>query len=258
MQTLQLTISNRIASLTLNRPESLNSFNGEMHADFKQALADIKKSDARVLLITGNGKGFCAGQDLSDRKVSETTADLGDSLEERYNPLIRALTTLELPIVCAVNGVAAGAGVSLALCADIIIMHKRASLVLAFSKIGLVPDSGCSWLLTHAIGWRRARALSLMGGRISSAQAYDWGLAWAIYEDEEFEDETRQLCETLAKAPTKGLAYTKRLFSRAAIAELHTQLDDERDYQRLAGRTEDYREGVSAFFDKREPQFNGK
>ena len=258
MSTVLLDINNHIASLTLNRPESLNSFNDTMHEAFRGALTDIKQSDARVLLVTGAGKGFCAGQDLSDRQVNAQAVDLGASVEQRYNPLIRALNDMDLPIVCAVNGVAAGAGVGLALCSDILLMHQQASFVLAFSKIGLVPDSGCSWFLAHAVGWRRARALALMGGHIDSARALEWGIAWAVYDDDDFVRETRRLCEQLAQAPTRGLAYTKRLFRRAATNSLRAQLEEERDYQRLAGRTDDYREGVAAFMQKRAPRFGGK
>lgn len=260
METLQLTIENRIASVLLNRPKALNSFNQAMHDDFRRALDAVARSDARVLLIRGGGRAFCAGQDLSERQArpDEDGVDLGQSLEANYNPLIRRLMRLDLPLVCAVNGVAAGAGASLALCADIMIMREGASLALAFARIGLVPDSGCSWLLTRAIGQRRAKALALLGGTISAAQAREWGLAYAVYDDAEFESQTQKMCETLAQMPPRALAYTKRLFRAAAQNDLDAQLDEERDYQRLAGRTHDYREGVSAFLAKRPPQFRGE
>lgn len=259
METIEFDIKDQQARIRLNRPDSLNSFNEAMHAELKLAIQETASSEARVLLITGNGRGFCAGQDLSARKADADAeaVDLGESLELHYNPLMHSLMRLDIPVVCALNGVAAGAGVSLALASDFMLMHKSAMLVMAFNRLGLVPDSGCTWLLTHALGYRRAKAVALLGGKISCEQALAWGLAWAVY-GEDFVGQTDLLCKLLAQAPTTSLGYTKRAFYQAINNDFDTQLSHERDFQRLAGRSQDYREGVAAFLAKRDPQFTGE
>lgn len=259
--TIEFSLEAGVAKLVLNRPDRLNSFNLEMHAEIREALNIVKTSgEARCLLITGNGRGFCAGQDLSDRAVDpgQEVPDLGESLEKRYNPLMCTLTSLEMPVVCAVNGVAAGAGANIALACDITLAARSASFVQAFCKIGLVPDSGGTWTLPHTVGRARAMALSMLGDKISAEQAEQWGMIWRCVDDEQLQSEAMQLASHLATQPTKGLAYIKRAINASATNTFEQQLELERDLQRLAGRTEDYREGVQAFMGKRQPVFKGK
>lgn len=258
MNDILFSLDNRRAAITLNRPKSLNSLNAGMLAELNQAVKQTAESDARVLCIGAAGRGFCSGQDLSDPAIAaESGGDLGLMLERHYNPLMRALLALDIPVVSAVGGVAAGAGVSLALAADFMVMRESASLALAFSRIGLVPDAGSSWLLARALGVRRANALALAGAKIDAAQAHAWGLAWAVYDDENFAAEVETLCARLAAAPTRGLGYGKRVFARAAVDDFEAQLEVEKEFQRRAGRTADYREGVAAFFAGRKPKFSG-
>jgi len=254
MNDIILNIDNRRASIILNRPKSLNSLNADMLAALNRAVKTVADSDARVLCIGGAGRGFCSGQDLSDPTID---AGLGAMLAQHYNPLLRALVALDMPVVTAVNGVAAGAGVGLALASDFMLMRESASLVLAFSRIGLVPDAGCSWLLTRALGVRRAKALSMTGAKIDAAKAHDLGLAWAVYADGEFDGEVDSFCAQLADAPTRGLGYTKRVFARAAVNEFEAQLEVEKEFQQRAGQSADYREGVAAFLAGRKPKFTG-
>ena len=250
-----------IARLTLNRPERMNSFNDAMHAEVRDAL-DRVKSDAslRVLLLTGSGRGFCAGQDLSDRTVAPGAepVDLGASIERNYRPLVLALRRLPLPVVCAVNGVAAGAGANVALACDIVIAAKSASFIQAFSKIGLIPDSGGTYFLPRLVGTARAMGLAMLGERLIAEQAAEWGLIWQCVEDKELHATVEKLLRTLAGAPTAGLAATKRALYAAAGNSLEVQLDLERDLQRALGRSDDYREGVAAFAAKRAPRFGGR
>jgi len=249
-----------IARLTLNRPERMNSFNDAMHAEVRDAL-DRVKSDAslRVLLLTGSGRGFCAGQDLSDRTVAPGAepVDLGASIERNYRPLVLALRRLPLPVVCAVNGVAAGAGANVALACDIVIAAKSASFIQAFSKIGLIPDSGGTYFLPRLVGTARAMGLAMLGERLIAEQAAEWGLIWQCVDDKELHATVEKLLRTLAGAPTAGLAATKRALYAASENSLGTQLDLERDLQRALGRSDDYREGVAAFAAKRAPRFRG-
>jgi 2-(1,2-epoxy-1,2-dihydrophenyl)acetyl-CoA isomerase len=249
------------ASLTLNRPDALNSFNQVMHQEVKQAFKVTREDpEIRCLLITGAGRGFCAGQDLSDRAVTvkTETVDLGESVEKNYNPLIRAIMGLEKPVVCAVNGVAAGAGASIALACDIVLAARSASFIQAFSKIGLVPDSGGTFNLPRALGLPRAKALALLGSKISAEKAEKWGLIWEAVDDDKLQEEALALVTHFATQPTLGLGKIKLLLNESFNNPLHQQLELEKDAMRTLGRTEDYQEGVSAFLQKRTPSFKGK
>ena len=250
-----------VMTLTLNRPERLNSFNEEMHQQLAACLTQAERDESvRCLLVTGAGRGFCAGQDINDRNVDPNSSapDLGMSVEKFYNPLVRRLAKLPKPVICAVNGVAAGAGATLALGCDIVIAARSVNFVMAFSKLGLVPDSGGTWLLPRLTGRARAMGLALLGEKISAEQAHAWGMIWQVVDDAELTDTARQLAVHLASQPTFGLGLIKQAINAAETNTLDAQLDLERDYQRLAGRSADYREGVSAFLNKRAPQFTGK
>jgi 2-(1,2-epoxy-1,2-dihydrophenyl)acetyl-CoA isomerase len=246
--------------ITLNRPQRLNAFNEAMHQVLKTALVEAEEdSDCRALLLTGAGRGFCAGQDLSDRlaKPGETVV-LGGTLEAYYNPLVRKLRALPFPVVAAVNGVAAGAGANIALACDIVLAARSASFVQAFAKIGLVPDSGGTWFLPRLIGPARARALALTGEPLPADKAEAWGLIWKMTEDLELMAQAHQLCTHFASAPTVGLALTKRILDESWGNDLDSQLDLERETQREASLTPDYAEGVRAFIEKRRPVFTGR
>ena len=259
-ETILFDVAQGAARLTLNRPDRLNSFTVQMHTEVAQALSAVEKSaDIRVLLITGAGRGFCAGQDLSDRAVAPGAdgVDLGESLENRYNPLIRRLIALRKPVVCAVNGVAAGAGANIAFAADIVLAAKSARFIQSFSNIGLVPDSGGTWILPRLAGHARALGLALTGEPLSAEKAESWGLIWRVVEDDQLKTETDKLVERLASGPTKGLAAIKMAMRRGWLSSLDEQLDLERDLQRELGRSNDYREGVAAFTEKRSPRFTG-
>lgn len=257
-----VSVQDGVATLTLNRPDKLNSFTAAMLEQFRTELKTIAapSSGVRCLLITGAGRGFCAGQDLSDRAVApgDGPLDLGESLEKRYNPLLRALKALEIPVICAVNGVAAGAGANLALACDIVIAARSASFIQAFCKIGLIPDSGGTWTLPRLVGSARAAGLALLGDKLSAEQAEAWGMIWKMVDDAALAEEAQALARHLAAQPTKGLSYIKRALAAAETNSFDQQLDLERDLQRLAGRTEDYREGVAAFLGRRAPNFQGR
>ncbi|MDQ7050161.1 MAG: 2-(1,2-epoxy-1,2-dihydrophenyl)acetyl-CoA isomerase PaaG [Enterobacterales bacterium] len=253
-----------ITKLTLNRPQRLNSFNLQMHQELQQALDDIATDgETRCVLITGAGRGFCAGQDLNDRSVNSEAAekakapDLGKSVESFYNPLIRRITNLRMPVVCALNGVAAGAGASLVMACDIVIAARSASFILSFAKVGLVPDSGSSWHLARAIGMPRAKALALLGNKLKAEQAEQWGLIYQVVDDEQLVAESTQLVEHLATQPTEGLARTKKLIHSSFETSLNEQLEKERLEMQTLGRSHDYQEGVASFIEKREPKFKG-
>ncbi len=250
-----------IARLTLNRPDRLNSFNDAMHAEVRDALERVKAEPAtRVLLITGAGRGFCAGQDLGDRAVApgEASVDLGASIERNYKPLILGLRALPLPVVCAVNGVAAGAGANLALACDLVIAAKSASFIQSFCKIGLVPDSGGTYFLPRLVGTARALGLALLGDKLTAEQAAQWGLIWQCVEDTQLQAVTEALLAHFAQAPTRGLGAIKHAIQAAAGNTLTAQMDLERDLQRALGNGDDYREGVAAFVAKRSPHFTGR
>ncbi|MBK7793300.1 MAG: 2-(1,2-epoxy-1,2-dihydrophenyl)acetyl-CoA isomerase [Betaproteobacteria bacterium] len=257
---LLFAIDGGVARLTLNRPERLNSFNDAMHAELRDALARVRAdASARVLVLTGAGRGFCAGQDLGDRAVAPGGApvDLGDSIERNYRPLVLALRDLPLPVVCAVNGVAAGAGANLALACDIVVAGRSASFVQAFCRLGLVPDSGGTYFLPRLVGTARALGLALLGDRLTATDAAAWGLIWQCVDDAELAPATERLAAGLAQAPTRGLVATRRALHAAAGNTLEAQLDLERDLQRELGTSDDYREGVAAFVAKRPPRFVG-
>lgn len=260
-ETILFSIENGAARLTLNRPDRLNSFTVQMHSEIAEALTSVEgDTSIRTLLIIGAGRGFCAGQDLSDRAVTPggDAVDLGESVEKRYNPLVRRLTSLPMPVVCAVNGVAAGAGASLAFASDIVIAAKSAKFIMSFANIGLVPDSGSSWALPRVAGQARALGLALTGDPLPAETAAEWGLIWKCVDDDKLADEANALASRFATAPTRGLAETKKLIRTAFTRALDAQLDLERDRMRELGRSEDYREGVDAFLHKRKPAFKGR
>ena len=247
------------ALVTLNRPDKLNSFTGEMHGRLAEALDRVQDEGQRALVLTGAGRGFCAGQDLGDRSFpTGEVPDLGATLDKSYNPLVRKIRALELPVICAVNGVAAGAGANVALACDIVLAARSAKFIQAFAKIGLVPDSGGTWSLPRLIGEARAKALAMTAQPLSAEQAADWGLIWQAVDDDELMPQAEALAAQFAAAPTKGLALTKQAIQAAATNDMDAQLDLERDLQRQAGRTRDYREGVAAFLEKRPPAFEGR
>jgi len=246
--------------VTLNRPDRLNAFNEAMHVALKAAIAEAEADEnCRALLITGSGRGFCAGQDLNDRlaRPGETVV-LGGALETHYNPLVRKLRELPFPVVAAVNGVAAGAGCNIALACDIVLAGRSASFVQSFARIGLVPDSGGTWILPRLIGDARARGLALLAEPLNAEKAESWGLIWKCVDDAALAAEAQKLCEHFAAAPTQGLALIKRALNASAGNTLDAQLDLERDLQRLAGEMPDYAEGVRAFMEKRKPNFTGR
>jgi len=260
-KTIILKVVDGVARLTLNRPERLNCFNHTMHEEFSDALTRIEQDKSiRVLLLTGNGKGFCAGQDLSERVVSSSTvpADLGESIEKNYGPMINRITSLPMPVVCGLNGVAAGAGVSMALAADIVIAAERAKFILSFAKLGLVPDSGGSWILPRLMGQARAMGLALTGDPISAQEAETWGMIWKCIDDERFSSELEAFVIQFSKGPTRGFSETKQLIRSSFSHTLAEQIELEKQKMRDLGYSKDYQEGVSAFLQKKKPEFTGK
>jgi 2-(1,2-epoxy-1,2-dihydrophenyl)acetyl-CoA isomerase len=255
---IHLDIDQGAYRLTLNRPDRLNAFTALMHQEVRDALSRIEADvSARVLLITGAGRGFCAGQDLGERDVNAGPLDLSEGPQRDYNPLTRRLVALPLPVVCAVNGVAAGAGVNIAAACDIVLAKKSAKFVQAFSTIGLVPDAGGTWHLPRLMGQARALGFTLLNETLSAERAEAMGLIWKAIDDEAFEAEVEAIVTKLAKAPTFSLGSAKRALRSSWMATLDESLDRERDMQRDCGLSPDYKEGVTAFKDKRPPNFTG-
>lgn len=259
-QTIVFELTDGIARLTFNRPERLNSFTSEMHAEVRAALTQVHERGARVLVITGAGRGFCAGQDLNDRAVAPGGAppDLADSIEKYYKPLVLKLRELPLPVIAAVNGVAAGAGANIALACDLVIAARSASFVQAFARLGLVPDSGGTWFLPRLVGPARALGLALLGEKLPAEEAAAWGLIWRCVEDAQLPAVVDALARQFAQAPTRGLARTKQAIYEGLTRTLAEQLDIERDFQGELGHSADYAEGVAAFIEKRTPRFTGR
>ena len=245
---------NGVARLIFNRPDKLNSFTDEMHAEIRDALMQVQTtSGVRCLVITGAGRGFCAGQDLGDLDFGA----LGDTVAENYNPLVQTLVNLDMPVIAAVNGVAAGAGANIALACDIVVAARSASFVQAFCRLGLVPDAGGTWSLPRVVGGPRAMALAMLGEKISAEQAEQWGMIWRCVDDENLTAEVDALATHFSTAPTTGLAYMKKLLRMSWQNSLDSQLDLERDFQNAASQTSDFKEGVDAFLNKRPPEFTG-
>ncbi|WP_336003147.1 2-(1,2-epoxy-1,2-dihydrophenyl)acetyl-CoA isomerase PaaG [Acinetobacter pittii] len=252
---------NGVGYLTFNRPKALNSFNVDMHREVAEVLnLWTKNPDVRCVVISGEGRGFCAGQDLGDRVVDPNAEapDLGYSIETYYNPLIKTIVNMPKPVICAVNGVAAGAGANIALACDLVIAAKSANFVQAFCRLGLVPDSAGTWFLPRAVGHARAMGLTLLGDKLPAETAKEWGMIWDVVEDAELKTKVSELAERLAKQPTFGLSLIKKAIHQSSNNTFDEQMLLERDFQRIAGRSEDYREGVQAFMNKREPNFKGR
>ncbi|WP_260482149.1 2-(1,2-epoxy-1,2-dihydrophenyl)acetyl-CoA isomerase PaaG [Sphingomicrobium flavum] len=256
-QTIRLDSADHVATITLNRPDRLNSFTQEMHRELKDAITRL--GDARVVVITGEGRGFCAGQDLNDRNVAPgERVDLGETVEECWNPLIRMLATIDQPVIAKVNGVAAGAGANIALACDLIFAAKSAKFIQSFSALGLIPDSGGSWHLPRLVGQQRALGLALTGEPLMAEQAAEWGLIWKAVDDEALDAEVAATASKLASLPPLGLAAIKKMIRTSWSRSLDEELDLQRDEMRRLGFTEDYREGVAAFLEKRSATFSGR
>ncbi|MBY5935192.1 2-(1,2-epoxy-1,2-dihydrophenyl)acetyl-CoA isomerase PaaG [Tateyamaria omphalii] len=248
------------SEITLNRPDKLNSFNEDMHLALRERLEHAIQDGKRAILLTGAGRGFCAGQDLGDRDPAKMDGppDLGDTLTRFYNPLVRLIRDAELPVICAVNGVAAGAGANLAMACDIVLAADTAKFVQSFANVGLVPDAGGSWNLTRLLGPARAKALAMTGEPLPATQAADWGMIWRAVPAEDLMAEARALTARLANGPTQGFAHTKKAMNAATMHTLDQQLELEARFQKACGQSADYAEGVAAFLNKRKPEFSGQ
>jgi len=258
MSSILFEIKNAVAYISLNRPEKFNSFNREM-ALLMQAKLDEAASlhEVRVVYITGAGKAFCAGQDISEL-VGENKLEIKDILSEHYNPIVKRIRNMPKPVIAAVNGVAAGAGANIALCCDVVVATASASFIQAFSKIGLIPDSGGTFTLPRLVGWQKASALMMTGDKVAAADAESMGMIYKVFDDINFEEESKKIAQTLAQMPTMGLAYTKHALNQSFVSTWEEQLSVEDKYQQKAADTADYAEGISAFLEKRSPKFTGK
>ena len=246
-----------IARITLNRPDRLNSFTVRMHDELRDALANLR--DARVVVLTGAGRGFCAGQDLNDRAVAPgETVDLGETVTQCWNPLVRALTSLPQPVIARVNGVAAGAGANIALACDIVLAAKSAKFIQSFSAIGLIPDSGGTWVLPRLVGQARALGLALTGEPLPAEKAAEWGLIWKAVDDDSLDADVDAVANKLASLPPLGLAAIKEMIRTSWQYSLDEELERQAGAMRRLGFTDDYREGVAAFIEKRSPKFTGR
>lgn len=252
------TKKDKLGIITFNRPDVFNSFNKELALAVQKALDDYAKNDdIRAIMLTGNGKAFCAGQDLQEA-IDDNGLEIQQIVDEHYNPIIQRIREIEKPIIAAINGVAAGAGANIALACDITIATQSASFIQAFSKIGLVPDSGGTFTLPRIIGFQKASALMMLGDKVSAEEAEKMGMVYKVVSDDDFHAESEKLGLKLASMPTKGLAYTKHLLNRSLNNTLDEQLELEKEWQFKSTETHDYKEGVNAFLEKRKPEFKGK
>ena len=257
MSSILFQIQDAVAYITLNRPEKFNAFNREMALQLQEYLDACKKEEIRAVYITGAGKAFSAGQDISEL-VGEHKLEIKQILAEHYNPIVTRIRKLEKPVIAAVNGVAAGAGANMALCCDVVVAAAGASFIQAFSKIGLIPDSGGTYFLPRLIGWQKASALAMLGDKVPASEAERIGMIYKVIPDEQFETESKKMVATLAAMPTKGLAYTKQLLNMSFHTDYMEQLAEEDVFQQRAANTDDFKEGINAFLEKRQPVFKGK
>ena len=257
MSSILFEVKDAVAYLTLHRPDKYNAFNREMALEMQDKLDECKRPEVRCVYITGFGKAFCSGQDL-DEVVDPAGPKIDTIVGEHYNPIIIRIRQLLKPVVAAVNGVAAGAGANIALACDVVVAAKSSSFIQAFSKIGLIPDSGGTFFLPRLVGWQRASALMMLGDKVNADEAERIGMIYKVFPDESFEAEAKKIVATLANMPTKGLGYTKQLLDNSFYNDMEEQLQDEEIYQQRAGSTKDYKEGVQAFLEKRKPNFTGE
>ena len=256
--TLQITKKDTLGILTFNRPDVFNSFNKELALAVQKALDEFAKDNSvRAIMLTGNGKAFCAGQDLQEA-IADNGLEIEQIVDEHYNPIIRQIRSIEKPIIAAVNGVAAGAGANIALACDVCVATESSAFIQAFSKIGLVPDSGGTFTLPRIIGFGKASALMMLGDKVSATEAEQMGMIYKVFSDDSFTEEAEKIAQKLANMPTKGLAYTKHLLNQSFTNDLNQQLEMEKEWQFKATETHDYKEGVQAFIEKRKPNFKGE